>query len=48
MIIRAESSLQHIPEGGVVIIAETPAPSPEVERVAEAIHEMCSLVGADR
>lgn len=48
MIIRAEQSLQQIPEGGVVIIAETPAPSQEVEHVAEAIHEMVSLVAAGR
>lgn len=46
MIIRAEQSLQRLPDSGVVIIAEVPAPSPEVEHVADAIHEMCSLVGA--
>lgn len=48
IVIRAEQSLQRLPEGGVVIIAEAVAPSPEVAGVAEAIHGMRSLVGAGR
>lgn len=48
MIIRAEQALQQIPDGGVVIIAEAQAPTPEVEQVAEAIHEMRTLVAAGR
>lgn len=40
MIIRAEDALKRVPDGGVVIIAEAPAPNREVEQVAEAIHEM--------
>lgn len=45
MIIRAEQSLKKIGDGGVVIIAETPAPSREVAEVASAIRGMRELAG---
>ena len=48
VMIRVEQSLDQLSDAGVVIIAESPAPTPEVEQVADAIHEMCELVSAGR
>jgi tetratricopeptide (TPR) repeat protein len=45
MVIRAERALQQVGDAGVVIIAETPAPSEEIAEVASAIREMRELVG---
>jgi tetratricopeptide (TPR) repeat protein len=45
MVIRAERALQRIGDGGVVIIAETPAPSDAVAEVASAIRGMRELAG---
>ena len=47
VLFRAEQSLEALRDGGVVIIANAPAPSPapEVERVADAVREMRELAG---
>lgn len=44
MVFRAEQSLRSIDQG-VVIIANAPAPTPEVERVATAVRSMRELAG---
>ncbi|HJU64416.1 MAG TPA: hypothetical protein VJ596_02005, partial [Gemmatimonadaceae bacterium] len=44
-LIKAEQSLQEIRDGGVIIIADTPDPSPEVATVAGAIKELRALAG---
>jgi tetratricopeptide (TPR) repeat protein len=44
MIFKAEQSLQSL-DKGVVIIANAPAPTPEVERVATAVRSMRELAG---
>lgn len=47
ILFRAEQSLEALRDGGVVIIASAPefSPTPEVERVAEAVREMRELAG---
>lgn len=45
MIIRAERALQQISDGGVVIIAQSTIPSPEIADVADAIRDMRELAG---
>ena len=47
ILFRAEQSLEALRDGGVVIIANAPefSPTPEVERVAEAVREMRELAG---
>lgn len=47
ILFRAEQSLEALRDGGVVIIASTPefSPTPEVERVAQAVREMRELAG---
>ncbi len=42
---RAEQSLQSLDQAGVVIIANAPEPTPEVERVATAVRSMRELAG---
>lgn len=48
MLFRVEQSLESLKDGGVVIIAQTYQPPPEVSHVAEAIHEMRELAGVGR
>lgn len=47
VLFKAEQSLEALRDGGVVIIASTPefSPTPEVERVAQAVREMRELAG---
>jgi tetratricopeptide (TPR) repeat protein len=45
MLFRTEQSLGSLDQAGVVIIAETPTPTPEVERVATAVRTMRELAG---
>lgn len=47
VLFRAEQSLEALRDGGVVIIAAAPefSPTPEVERVADAVREMRELAG---
>jgi tetratricopeptide (TPR) repeat protein len=47
ILFRAEQSLEALRDGGVVIIANAPefSPTPEVERVAQAVREMRELAG---
>lgn len=47
VLFKAEQSLESLRDGGVVIIASTPefSPTPEVERVAQAVREMRELAG---
>lgn len=47
VVFRAEQSLEALRDGGVVIIAKAPvfSPTPDVERVAEAVREMREFAG---
>jgi hypothetical protein len=47
VLFRAEQSLEALRDGGVVIIANAPefSPTPETERIADAVREMRELAG---
>lgn len=45
VLFRAEQSLRSLDDAGVVIIANAPAPTPQVERVATAVRGMRELAG---
>lgn len=45
MVIRAEAAINRVPDGGVVIIAEAPAPSKVIGEVADTIRGMRELAG---
>jgi tetratricopeptide (TPR) repeat protein len=50
VLFKAEQGLEALRDGGVVIIANAPTivPTPEIEKVADAVREMRELAGVDR